>query len=163
MINNFTKTGSGQTQGKQHSKRDGAIFAGEELFTAYENASISTWPVARYPSCHEHMLIRYGFTDGATARDCFHIFVDPEEFMQPSDPEDEAEGEDYRLGILAQENLGPRPIYIWAIHSDLHGTETAGWLFSSTMRLPLIGQHRSIFIGDLGLCWIYFDRIIANA
>jgi hypothetical protein len=32
-----------------------------------------------------------------------------------------------------------------------------------TMRLPLIGQHRSIFIGNLGLCWIYFDRIIANA
>jgi hypothetical protein len=33
----------------------------------------------------------------------------------------------------------------------------------STMLLPLIGQHRSIFIGNLGLYWIYFDRIIANA
>jgi hypothetical protein len=31
------------------------------------------------------------------------------------------------------------------------------------MRLPLIGRHRCIFIGNLGLCWVYFDRIIANA
>jgi hypothetical protein len=30
------------------------------------------------------------------------------------------------------------------------------------MRLLLIGQHKSIFIGNLGLCWIYFDRIIAK-
>ena len=32
-----------------------------------------------------------------------------------------------------------------------------------TMRLPLIGQNRSIFIGNLGLFWIYIDRIIGNA
>eukprot|EP01046_Picozoa_sp_COSAG06_P079808 COSAG06_NODE_27193_length_598_cov_1.438878_1_plen_168_part_01 len=61
---------------RENSKGD-TLFAGEELFTAYDNASISTWPVVRYPACHEHMLIRYGFTDGETARDCFHIFVDP--------------------------------------------------------------------------------------
>ena len=32
-----------------------------------------------------------------------------------------------------------------------------------TMRFLLIGQNRSIFIGNLGLFWIYFDRIIGNA
>eukprot|EP01046_Picozoa_sp_COSAG06_P032822 COSAG06_NODE_3307_length_5528_cov_105.042918_4_plen_269_part_00 len=32
-----------------------------------------------------------------------------------------------------------------------------------TMRLLLIGQNRSIFIGSLALFWIYVDRIIANA
>jgi hypothetical protein len=31
------------------------------------------------------------------------------------------------------------------------------------MRLPLIGKNRSIFIGNLGLFWIYFDRLMANA
>jgi hypothetical protein len=34
---------------------------------------------------------------------------------------------------------------------------------TSTMRLPLIGQNRSIFIGNLGLFWIYFDRRTTNA
>ena len=31
------------------------------------------------------------------------------------------------------------------------------------MRLPLIGQNRSIFIGNLGLFWIYFDGLMENA
>jgi hypothetical protein len=33
----------------------------------------------------------------------------------------------------------------------------------ATMRFPLIGQNRSIFIGNLGLFWICVDRIIGNA
>ena len=32
-----------------------------------------------------------------------------------------------------------------------------------TMRLALIGQNRSIFIGNLGLFWTYFDRRTTNA
>ena len=32
-----------------------------------------------------------------------------------------------------------------------------------TMRFLLIGQNRSMFIGNLALFWICFDRIIANA
>eukprot|EP01046_Picozoa_sp_COSAG06_P018226 COSAG06_NODE_1261_length_10074_cov_21.232882_3_plen_152_part_00 len=35
--------------------------------------------------------------------------------------------------------------------------------YQDTTRLPSIGQNRSIFIGNLGLFWIYFGRIIANA
>jgi hypothetical protein len=31
------------------------------------------------------------------------------------------------------------------------------------MRLPLIGESRSILIGNLGLLWIYFYRLMANA
>ena len=36
-------------------------------------------------------------------------------------------------------------------------------LSHTTMRLPLIGKNRSIFIGNLRLFWIHFYRIIANA
>eukprot|EP01046_Picozoa_sp_COSAG06_P049030 COSAG06_NODE_7458_length_2499_cov_2.047917_1_plen_64_part_00 len=32
-----------------------------------------------------------------------------------------------------------------------------------TMRFLLNGQNRSIFIGNLGLFWICFDRIMGNA
>jgi hypothetical protein len=32
-----------------------------------------------------------------------------------------------------------------------------------TMRLPLIGKSRSIFIGNLGPFWVYFYRSMANA
>ena len=35
--------------------------------------------------------------------------------------------------------------------------------YACTMRLLLIGQNRSIFIGTLGQFWICFDRIMANA
>jgi hypothetical protein len=31
------------------------------------------------------------------------------------------------------------------------------------MRFPLIGDNRSIFIGNLRLFWIYFYRLIGNA
>jgi hexosaminidase len=35
--------------------------------------------------------------------------------------------------------------------------------FLLLMRFPLIGQNRSIFIGDLRLFWIYFYRLMGNA
>jgi len=34
---------------------------------------------------------------------------------------------------------------------------------TGTMHLPLIGQNRSIFMGNLGLFWICFDRRTTNA
>ena len=33
----------------------------------------------------------------------------------------------------------------------------------ATMRFPLIGQNRSIFIGNLGLFWIYLYGLMGNA
>ena len=35
--------------------------------------------------------------------------------------------------------------------------------FRCTMRLPLIGKSRPILMGNLGLFWIYFYRLMANA
>ena len=32
-----------------------------------------------------------------------------------------------------------------------------------TMRFPLIGKNRSIFIGNLGLFWVHFYRLTTNA
>lgn len=93
--------------------------AGEELVAAYDNVTIETWPLPRIPECHARMLTIYGFTDGHKNRDCFTLYMHPKDFMKPADPEDQSEEEDYRLGVLTQENVGPKPIYTWDIRSDL--------------------------------------------
>ena len=33
---------------------------------------------------------------------------------------------------------------------------------ANTMRLPLIGQNGSVFIGNLGLFWVYFGSILTE-
>ena len=93
--------------------------AGEELLAAYDNVTIQTWPLPRNPECHSRMLTVYGFTDGHTNRDCFTLYINPKDFMKPADPKDQPEDEDYRLGLLQTENVGPKPIYIWDLRSDL--------------------------------------------
>lgn len=93
--------------------------AGEELFAAYDNVTIETWPLPRLPECHARMLTAYGFTDGDHNRDCFTVYINPKDFMKPSDPKDQPEEEDYRLGILEQENVGPKPIYTYDVRGDL--------------------------------------------
>lgn len=94
--------------------------ADEQLFAAYDNVTIETWPLPRIPECHGRMLTIYGFTDGNKNRDCFTLYLNPKDFMKPADPKDQSEEEDYRLGLLAQENVGPKPIYIWDLRSDLN-------------------------------------------
>ena len=109
--------------------------AGEELFAAYDNVTIETWPLPRFPECHSRMLSLYGFTDGDKARDCFHLYVDPKDFMKPSDPEDESEEEDYRLGLLQTEGPGLRPIYVWTLRSDL---ENLGNVVTKVLRILML-------------------------
>ena len=65
------------------------------------------------------MLTIFGFTDGHKNRDCFSLYVNPKDFMKPADPADQPEEEDYRLGLLEQEGVGPKPIYIWDLRNDL--------------------------------------------
>ena len=47
---------------------------------------------------------------------------------------------------------------------EINWFELNGWAilgcFQVTMRFPLIGQNRSIFIGNLRLCWVYFYRLM---
>ena len=56
----------------------------------------------------------------------------------------------------------------WDNHREYNGVFTMGqngllYWCGTTMRLPLIGKNRSIFIGNSGLFWIYFYRLYTNA
>jgi hypothetical protein len=76
---------------------------------------------------------------------------------------------DELLRLLGRERLPRAPLGRQAWPGDLGLTDTAGiytrklseaFLNHSliAMRLPFIGQNRSIFTGNLGLFWIYFYR-----
>ena len=76
---------------------------------------------------------------------------------------------DELLRLLGRERLPRAPLGRQAWPGDLGLPDTAGifqirkterGVFESliAMRLPFIGQNRSIFTGNLGLFWIYFYR-----
>ena len=63
-----------------------------------------------------------------------------------------------QIPFLIAMTLGDGTYRFIAIHIDIDMVTEV-----RTMRFLLIGQNRSIFIGNLGLFWICFDRIIGNA